>query len=189
MTKQALRKHYMQQRAALPLATRHLYLAHMLEYLAGVPLPPGGQVLSYRSMPNKHEVPVDVFEDFLQDHSDDYRFAYPRAFFDNGSMEAYADDDALQWETAQFGLEQPRSGNQLAPETLDVVLVPMLAFDRQGYRLGYGKGFYDKYLARCRPDVLTIGFCWFAPLDALPELHPHDAPLRYCVTPEALYAF
>lgn len=189
MTKQALRQYYMEQRAALPLATRHSYLAHLLEHLEGIPWPKGGRVLSYRAMAAKNELPMEVVEDYLQEQSDAYTFAYPQAHFDTGSMEAFADDEALQWETARFGLEQPRSGHLLSPEAMDIVLVPLLAFDLQGYRLGYGKGFYDRYLARCRSTVLTIGFSWFAPVEVLPQLHPHDAPMRYCVTPQALYAF
>ncbi|HSK11967.1 MAG TPA: 5-formyltetrahydrofolate cyclo-ligase, partial [Phnomibacter sp.] len=80
-------------------------------------------------------------------------------------------------------------GTLLDPTDIDVILVPLLAFDEQGHRLGYGKGFYDRFLKDCRPDALKIGLSWFEAETALPEIGAHDVPLNYCVTPHRLYVF
>ena len=74
-----------------------------------------------------------------------------------------------------------------APEVLpDVLLVPLLAFDRAGYRLGYGGGFYDLTLAKLRAikKVTAVGVAYHAQLvDQVPRA-PHDAPLDYVMTEE-----
>lgn len=74
------------------------------------------------------------------------------------------------------------SARLMAPETLDVVLVPLLAGDRKGNRLGYGKGFYDRFLHQLRPDAACFGLLYDAGLfDEIPA-EPHDCPLDGFIT-------
>ena len=70
-----------------------------------------------------------------------------------------------------------------------MVFVPMVAFDMKGYRVGYGKGFYDRYLPRCRPDVIKIGFSFFDPVDNIKDIADFDVPLNFCITPSRIYEF
>jgi 5-formyltetrahydrofolate cyclo-ligase len=67
---------------------------------------------------------------------------------------------------------------------IDVVLVPLLCCDRQGHRVGYGKGFYDRFLAVCRPDCLKIGLSYFPPVARIEDIHPGDISLDRMVTPD-----
>jgi 5-formyltetrahydrofolate cyclo-ligase len=83
---------------------------------------------------------------------------------------------------AGFGLEQPPDSEpEIAP---DVLLVPLLAFDRRGYRLGWGGGFYDRTLARLRPAraVVAVGVCYAAQEVAEVPITPDDQPLDWVVT-------
>jgi 5-formyltetrahydrofolate cyclo-ligase len=74
-----------------------------------------------------------------------------------------------------------------AERTPDVIVVPGVAFDRRGHRLGYGRGYYDRALAAC-PSARRIGLCHSLQLvDALPE-EPHDEPVDYIVTPDGAQA-
>jgi 5-formyltetrahydrofolate cyclo-ligase len=70
-----------------------------------------------------------------------------------------------------------------------MVLVPLLCADPSGHRVGYGKGFYDRYLAKCRPGCLKIGLNYFAPVDQGFDADEHDIRLDACVTPELTYHF
>ena len=81
-----------------------------------------------------------------------------------------------------FGVPEPMAGELLLPEQFDVVVVPGVAFDRRGGRLGYGKGFYDRFLCQCRPDAMRIGLGFSFQL--LPQLpcEPHDVTLQALVT-------
>jgi 5-formyltetrahydrofolate cyclo-ligase len=78
--------------------------------------------------------------------------------------------------------------NPIDPIELDVIFIPLLQADVQGNRLGYGKGFYDRYLALCRPDVIKIGLNFFEPIPAIPA-EKTDISLDYLITPNRVYEF
>ncbi len=189
LSKSILRKQFMASRAAITLPQAHLFLAQMLRIFDEIPLPDGGYVLSYRAIAAKQEIPMDCFETQLMDEKKGFTCCYPAANFIAGTMQAFTEDEQLIWEDAPFGLVQPSAGNTVKPYEIAMVFVPLLAFDLQGYRLGYGKGFYDRFLATCKPDVLKIGFSWFQAIEEMPEINAHDLPLDYCITPERLYVF
>ena len=78
-----------------------------------------------------------------------------------------------------------------APEVLpDVLLVPMLAFDRKGFRLGYGGGFYDRTLEKLRElkKVVAIGVAYHAQMVDEVPVGIHDAPLDYVMTEQETFA-
>jgi 5-formyltetrahydrofolate cyclo-ligase len=72
---------------------------------------------------------------------------------------------------------------------LDVVFIPLLAFDEKGNRVGYGKGFYDRFLAKCRPETVKIGLSFFEATPEITDVSPDDIRLDWCVTPEKVYSF
>lgn len=91
----------------------------------------------------------------------------------------------------QWGISEPQPGSstEIAPEQIDIVLTPLLAFDRQGHRVGYGKGYYDRFLAECRPDCLKIGLSLFEPVEQIAAIELTDVQLNACITPEQVYFF
>jgi len=74
-------------------------------------------------------------------------------------------------------------------DTLDIVLLPLLAFDQQGHRVGYGKGYYDRFLKGCRPGTLRVGLSLFAPIDRITDVSPLDVRMDAAVTPEHIWLF
>jgi 5-formyltetrahydrofolate cyclo-ligase len=72
-------------------------------------------------------------------------------------------------------------------EKIDAIIVPLLCFDARGFRVGYGKGFYDKFLSECRTDCLKIGFSYFAPVAEISDAQDFDVKLDYCITPEEIF--
>lgn len=88
-----------------------------------------------------------------------------------------------------WGIPEPVGGSPVPPESIDVVFVPLLAFDPTGNRVGYGGGYYDRFLKLCREDVLTVGLSLFGPVPEITDLHPGDVPLSYVVCPDRAYAF
>lgn len=89
----------------------------------------------------------------------------------------------------QFGIPEPVDGIEVPSNKIDVVFVPLLAFDANGQRVGYGKGFYDRFLNECKPDVITIGLSFFEAEQELIDANDTDVSLDYCVTPEKVYSF
>ena len=99
---------------------------------------------------------------------DGRRVALPRVEGRDIVAVAYRSDHRAR--PTSFGVMEPAEGEKLAPEAIDVVIVPGLAFDRSGHRVGYGRGFYDRFLATLGPDALTVGICFSAQLvDEVPH--------------------
>lgn len=84
---------------------------------------------------------------------------------------------------ASFGLLEPLDSAPVSAHEVDVAIVPLLAYCRQGYRVGYGKGHYDKFLPTCSPDVLKIGISQFAPVEKITDTDAFDVKLDMIFTP------
>lgn len=88
----------------------------------------------------------------------------------------------------EWGIPVPQESLRIAPTKVQVVLVPLLAYDKKGNRLGFGKGYYDTFLGSLPPSVIKIGLSFFSPEEVLP-VEPHDIPLNYCISPKQIWAF
>ena len=104
-------------------------------------------------------------------------------------MHALLINEDTVYYTNQYGLTEPKEGIIIAPQEIDLVFVPFLVCDESGYRVGYGKGFYDRYLAQCSEDVIKIGFGYFEPVEKIDDIKSFDIPLDYCITLESVYEF
>lgn len=88
-----------------------------------------------------------------------------------------------------WGIVEPQGGFEVSTLKIDVVFVPLLAYDKKGNRVGYGGGYYDRFLRECRPDVLKIGVSFFPPEEKIEGISEFDIPLDYCVTPLDIFEF
>lgn len=88
-----------------------------------------------------------------------------------------------------WGIPEPEKGVIVDAEKIDMVLVPMLIFDKQGNRVGYGKGFYDKLLMSTRKECKRVGICLFDPIDKIDDIKEFDQRLDQCITPARSYVF
>jgi len=88
-----------------------------------------------------------------------------------------------------FSIPQPVHAAIADPKQMEVVFVPLLAFDLQGNRVGYGKGFYDRFLKQCRPNVLKVGLSFFDPIKKIADVDEFDVPLDVVFTPNQLFSF
>ncbi len=89
----------------------------------------------------------------------------------------------------QWNIPEPVDGIEIENEKIDIVFVPLLAFDKKGNRVGYGKGFYDNFLANCKPETIKIGLSFFEAENETIAIFEGDIGLDYCVTPERVYEF
>ena len=85
---------------------------------------------------------------------------------------------------AGWNIREPASRELVPTDVIDVVLVPLLCFDRRGHRVGYGKGYYDRFLASCRGNCQKIGLSYFPPVDEIEDTTSHDVRLDSCITPD-----
>ncbi|MGI4762114.1 MAG: 5-formyltetrahydrofolate cyclo-ligase [Janthinobacterium lividum] len=121
------------------------------------------------------------------------RLAAPVVQSDGISLKHYELTPTTALITSRWGIPEPVASlaAEVLPAQLDAVLVPLLACDRQGQRVGYGGGFYDRFLAECRPGALFIGLNMLddAPIPALADVRPTDVPLHACLTPGGVWNF
>jgi 5-formyltetrahydrofolate cyclo-ligase len=97
-------------------------------------------------------------------------------------------ENSLYTENA-FGVREPVGGDAIDAASFDIVIVPLLAFDKKGNRVGYGKGYYDRFLADCSPNCLFIGLSLVDECVEIDDVEPTDIPLHFCVTPSKTYSF
>jgi 5-formyltetrahydrofolate cyclo-ligase len=127
--------------------------------------------------------------DWLKRNFPQIQLVIPKSDMSTLTMQHYALEEGHLLEFNKWGIEEPTSGKTVLAEQLDLVLLPLLAFDRMGNRVGYGKGFYDRFLSVCRPDCLKVGLSLFEPVDLIDDINPLDVPLDYCITPNTIWEF
>jgi 5-formyltetrahydrofolate cyclo-ligase len=85
-----------------------------------------------------------------------------------------------------LGIPEPVSGLEVPVSKIEAVFVPLLAYDKLGHRVGYGKGFYDTFLQQCNPNTVKIGLSFFGPEEKIEDISAADVALDYVVTPEGV---
>jgi len=94
-----------------------------------------------------------------------------------------------QLKLSALGIPEPQSGKPVPTKNIDIVFVPLLTLDKDGHRIGYGKGYYDRFLKKCRPDCLFLGLHLFEELSDISDIESTDIPLHFVVTPEKIIRF
>jgi 5-formyltetrahydrofolate cyclo-ligase len=109
--------------------------------------------------------------------------------FENNTLSHYELNPNTKLIQNTWGITEPINSVQVSDNQLDMILIPLLCFDESGYRVGYGKGFYDRFLANCRADTLKIGLSFFPPIQKIEDLNEFDIALNYCITPSEIWQF
>lgn len=117
------------------------------------------------------------------------KVALPKANFDRGEMKHYLYTEKTQLAINPFGIPEPLKGKLVAPDKFDYIFVPLLAIDEKGHRVGYGKGFYDKFLSKCHPNCKFIGLHMFDLEKPVTDILPTDKKLHIVVTPTEVHHF
>ena len=186
MLKDTLRLHFAEQRNSLPPETREQKSLAIANRCLQLPIWKHQYYHLFLSIPDKNEVDTSFLLTILQGKDKD--IVVPKVGR-GGKLHHFLLTDATVFKTSNWGIPEPVSGVQIAPDQLDVVFLPLLAFDLGGYRVGYGGGFYDRFLAQCREEVLKVGLSYFDPVEKISDLHSGDMRMDYCVTPKRIYSF
>lgn len=109
--------------------------------------------------------------------------------FDTLKMKHFLLTDNTKIKNNAYGIPEPMDGLEVPVSKIEVVFVPLLAYDKSGHRVGYGKGFYDIFLSECKPELIKIGLSYFDPEDTITDITENDIRLNYCVTPEGIFEF
>lgn len=140
----------------------------------------------FLSISEKKEIDTSMVLSILQ--GKDKNVVLPK-MVDSQNLINYLLTDNSVIKKNKWNIPEPVDGIEVPPKKLDVIFIPLLAFDLLGNRVGYGKGYYDSLLLECRPDAIKVGLSLFLAEDLISDTETHDIAMDYCVTPERIYLF
>ena len=188
MTKQELRKLYLEKRRNLTdgeCADFNLRLYNF--FFASLDLSFIHVLHTYLPIEGKNEPDTWMILDRVRREFPHVRISIPRVGT-AGELENIFFEGPHQLQTNALGIQEPKQGVPTPVKKIDLVIVPLLSIDRQGYRVGYGKGYYDRFLQLCRPDCKKIGLSFFPCVERI-GIDSHDVPLDVCIIPNEVVSF
>lgn len=140
----------------------------------------------YLPIESKHEPDTWLIIDRIRREFPHISLSIPK--IQNEQIESIFFEGVHQLEKNSWGILEPKQGIATPTEKIDLVIVPLLAFDKLGHRVGYGKGFYDKFLSTCKPTCKKIGISFFEEA-VIEDVTPFDIAMDQCITPGNIIIF
>ena len=189
MNKDEIRKLYVQKRRELKLHEADLFSRKILEQFKNIALVGVNYLHIFYPIPGRVEVDTLLIKEYIRQNYPQIKLVLCKSSLKENTLSHYVWDENTRLCMNTWGITEPEGGEEIHPEALDIILIPLLAFDIARNRVGYGKGFYDRFLIQCRPEALKIGLSFFTPTAELIEAGEHDVPLNACITPTEIYRF
>lgn len=188
MTKKKLREKYLTLRKDLPDAAIES-LSFQLAAILCIALPKKVNTLHIYLPIEKHkEIDTWAIIDKLRELKPSIRIVVPSMNKDLSITNLLLEKDA-EISIKPFAIPEPKHRIEIETNEIQCAIVPLLIFDKKGYRVGYGKGIYDRFLATLEPNTLLIGLSLFEPIDEITDIHTYDIPLNLCLTPKSTFSF
>lgn len=140
----------------------------------------------FLSSEKKNEVETSFLISLLQ--SKDKQIVVSKMLNDS-KLEHYLLSDETVLRENDYGILEPVSGIKIDALEIDVVFLPLLVFDMQGHRVGYGKGYYDRFLVGCKKKTIKVGISFFEPIDKIEDIGENDIAMDFVVTPNQVFSF
>ena len=185
MTKDALRKKYIKLRQALSISEIDEKSLKLANKLLELHIWDQETFHIFLTISEKKEIQTEYILQII--YGKDANAVVPKVH--GSELKHFLLTDTTRLKINKWGIPEPTNGIPVDVQNIDVVFIPLLAYDVSGHRIGYGKGFYDKFLSKCRNDVIKVGLSFFEPEDQLIEAAVHDVKLDYCISPEKSYKF
>lgn len=187
MIKQDLRKKYKALRRVLSTSQIDDYSLSIANKTLELPIWNKVYYHVFLSIREQYEVNTDFLLHILQ--GKDKHVVISKSDFANSTMSHFLLTDATTIKMNKWNIPEPLAGISVSTSSIEVVFVPLLAFDKSGHRVGYGKGFYDGFLKECDANTIKIGLSFFEAEEKISDLSKSDIALNYCVTPTQVYRF
>lgn len=187
MLKAELRKKYKALRNDLSLEVVDGLSMDIANNLLKIPIWDASFYHIFLTIEEQKEVNTDYILNILS--GKDKHIVLSKSDFETNIMTLYLLTDNTIIKKNKYNIPEPVDGIEISNNKIEVVFVPLLAFDKKGHRVGYGKGFYDTFLNACKPETIKIGLSFFEAEDAIEDVFKSDVELNYCVTPKKIYRF
>lgn len=182
MTKTELRKLYIQKRNALTTTEKEQLQESIYQQIFELNTDEIKNVHLFLSMQKFNEIDTLPIINFFRKKGK--RIIVSRCNFEDDTLSHFYFEKDTQLELNKFGVPEPINAKKANVKDIDLVFVPMLISDEKKYRVGYGKGFYDRFLSECRKDTQTIGLNFFPPIKKIEDTHEFDIPLDILIYPK-----
>lgn len=186
MFKSELRKQALKQRNALSEQELALCNEKLLEGFKTLKLDKINSIHIFLPILKQKEPNTYLIIDWLQQNYPHIAIIVPKADFTSHLMAHYYYEGRSNLQLNHYHIPEPQQGKAFTAVP-DMVIVPLLAFDLQGYRVGYGKGFYDRFLQNI--NTQKIGLSFFEATAQINDVHLNDIRLDKCITPNQIYTF
>ena len=187
MLKERLRKLYKEKRKELSISEIEDLSIKIANNTLKLPIWELTYFHLFLSIEEQKEIQTEYLLHIL--HAKDKEVIIPKANFNDYSMTNFLLTDNTKIKKNKYNIPEPIDGIEIPINKLDVVFIPLLVFDHQGNRVGYGKGFYDNMLAKCNKDCVKIGLSFFEAENKITDCYEGDISLDYCITPKNIYTF
>ncbi|MBC8755190.1 5-formyltetrahydrofolate cyclo-ligase [Kordia sp. YSTF-M3] len=187
MSKSALRKKYKALRNQLTDQQLDDFSIAIANQLLKLPVWQARYYHLFLTIAEQKEVDTEFILNILSGKDKDIILS--KSNFDDYSLTHFLLTDNTAIKKNAYNIPEPIDGIEVPSNKIDVVFVPLLAYNTKGNRIGYGKGFYDRFLADCKPDVIKIGLSFFPPEETDFTVSENDISLDFCVTPERVFEF
>ncbi len=186
MNKAEIRKQETTKRMALSQTQVRILSEKLLEQFSSLDFDGINTLHIFLPIAEKNEPDTFMLIDWLKRHHPKIKIIVPRADFKTSLMtnHYYEGEEGLL--KSSFDILEPVSDKEYTGN-IDLVIVPLLAFDDKGYRVGYGKGFYDRFLEGL--NTRKAGLSFFKSVGTISDTHANDIRLDLCITPEELIYF
>ncbi|HUH26456.1 MAG TPA: 5-formyltetrahydrofolate cyclo-ligase [Flavobacterium sp.] len=187
MTKKELRAKYKHLRAALSFDEVEELSLQIANQSLKLPIWNYENYHVFLSIQEHKEVQTDYIMHIL--NGKDKNIIVSKSDFETRKMAHVLLTDNVTIRKNEWNIPEPQNGFPIKDGLIEVVFIPLLAYDEKGNRVGYGKGFYDRFLSKCNTDVLKIGLSFFDPEPEITDANTYDIKLDYCITPSKTYDF
>ena len=190
MTKAALRKIYLAKQENLSAHLREQKGAQISEqFFARFDLTQINFLHCFLPIEKFNEIDTKIIFERIWHEFPHIKTLAPRVNFQTNEIENLIFRSGTNLVENAWQIREPSGNETIETKKIDAVLVPLLCFDVRGFRVGYGRGFYDRFLNRCRADCLKIGLSYFAPVAEISDAQAFDVKLDFCVMPETTVNF
>lgn len=185
LNKKALRHLYRSKREALSTKDLENASAQIMARVISNNLVDRGLLMLFFDSAAHAELPMENWFDAFKRQP----ICVPKVVDTNGKMEAVMWQKGMLLQPNKWGIPEPFDTDYITPKNIATIIVPLLCFDQNGQRVGYGKGYYDRFLSRCSPRCKAIGVSCFEPIEKIEDAEVTDVPLDIVVTPKGVYTF
>ena len=186
MNKSEIRKVYLKKKELLTETEVQSLSEKIFEnFLFQFDLKADQKIHCFLSIPEKGEVDTSSFLNYFFENK--IRVFVPKIV--KGKLIALEINKETRLIENSWGIKEPAGNEDCGIKDFDLIITPLLYADQYGNRVGYGKGFYDRFFSEINPNSIKVGVSFFPPVENIDDISEFDVPLNYLVTPTEVLSF